>query len=498
MHYTATVSSSIINLTKTIVGSGLLAIPYAFRNDGIFVGVCLTILAAITTGFGFFVLARCSKILVNPRNSSFFTICMLTYPSLSPLFDFAMIVQCFGVGLSYLVLMGDIFPSLFGGNRESWIIATSLIIIPLCFFKKLEHLKYSSILGLFALVYLSLLVISMFIKDILIQDDNTYPTVRGDIYWFRIYDIKGLLSTFSIIIFAYTGSMNLFTIINELKDNSMTNIVKIINGSIVVSSIGFLSVAITGYLTFGSNTMGNIMLNYAPDSMFVIFGNFALASMLLLSFPLLFHPLRIACNNLIVWIEINYQNNVSSSEYYGNLNMISSNANGSNTLNSQPITLTVNEEDLVDENTTFLPPSSSPSPSSPASSGYLEQENELATDNQEMTPLPGDNEQHTPFPHSRFCWITILLLLCMYILALRITSFALVLALVGATGSTSISFTLPGLFGYKLIGSDSLAVGQMISKRDRFYKRASLLLAIFGICVMILSLYVTIFFGTES
>ena len=83
-------------------------------------------------------------------------------------------------------------------------------------------------------------------------------------------------------------------------------------------------------------------------------------------------------------------------------------------------------------------------------------------------------------------------------MALRITSFALVLALVGATGSTSISFTLPGLFGYKLIGSESLAVGQMISKRDMFYKRASLLLAIFGILVMILSLYITISFGTES
>lgn len=494
MHYTATLSSSIINLTKTIIGSGLLAIPYAFRDDGIFVGVCLTVLAAITTGFGFFVLAKCSKILVNPRNSSFFTICMLTYPSLSPLFDFAMIVQCFGVGLSYLVLMGDIFPSLFGGNRELWIIATSLIIVPLCSFKKLEHLKYSSILGLFALIYLSLLVISMFIKDILIQDHNTYPTVRGDIYWFRIYDIKGLLSTFSIIIFAYTGSMNLFTIINELRDNSMTNIVKIINGSIIISSIGFLSVAVTGYLTFGSNTMGNIILNYDSNSIFVIFGNFALASMLLLSFPLLFHPLRIACNNLIVWIEINYQNNTSSSEYYGNLNINNSSTNGSNTLNSQPITLTVNEEDLVDENTTFLPPPASSS----VSSSYLEQTNELASGNQEPTPLPGDNEQHTPFPDSRFCWITILLLSSMYILALRITSFALVLALVGATGSTSISFTLPGLFGYKLIGSDSLAVGQMISKRDQFYKRASLLLAIFGICVMILSLYVTIFFGTES
>ncbi|CAL9731395.1 vacuolar amino acid transporter 7 [Monosporozyma unispora] len=490
MHSTATVSSSIINLVKTIVGSGLLAIPYAFRNDGVLVGICLTLLAAATSGFGLFVLAKCSKTLVNPRNSSFFTLCMLTYPSLSPLFDFAMIVQCFGVGLSYLVLVGDIFPSLFGGNRDAWIIASALIITPLCFLKKLDHLKYSSILGLFALVYLSLLVISMFIKDVLIEHGNTAPTQRGEVYWFEVYDFKGLLSTFSIIIFAYTGAMNLFTIINELKDNSMTNIVKIINGSIIISSIGFLSVGITGYLTFGSNTLGNIMLNYNPDSIFVIFGNFALASMLLLSFPLLFHPLRIACNNLVVWLEINYKHPAQLSEYYGGqvANNVTSTSSGTN----QPITLTVNEEDLVDETSTLL--THSPQQD-------LEQENELATNDVldgAESPLPGDMEQHTPFPHVRFCWITIALLVSMYALALRITSFALVLALVGATGSTSISFTLPGLFAYKLIGSDSLAVGQMISKRDQFYRKGSILLVIFGISVMILSLYVTLFFGTES
>lgn len=482
MHYTASISSSIINLVKTIVGSGLLAIPYAFRNDGVLVGILLTLLAAVTSGFGLFILAKCSKTLVNPRNSSFFTLCMLTYPSLSPLFDFAMIVQCFGVGLSYIVLMGDIFPSLFGGRRDYWVIASALIITPLCFLKKLDHLKYSSILGLSSLVYLSLLVISVFIKDsFLPAEDLVDITPKGDVYWLEVYDFKGLLSTFSIIIFAYVGAMNLFTIVNELKDNSMTNIVKIINGSILISSIGFLSVGIAGYLTFGSNTEGNIMLNYDPDSIYVKFGNFALATMLLLSFPLLFHPLRIACNNLVVWFEINYQRGTPSSEYYGS----AANTNTSN----QPITLTVNEEDLVDENSALLSP-------------IPEQENELATDdafdNGEQTPLPGDVEQHTPFPQTRFYWITVCLLISMYGLALKVTSFALVLALVGATGSTSISFTLPGLFGYKLIGSDSLAVGQMISKRDLFYKKCSLVLVWFGLVVMVLSLYVTLFFGTES
>ncbi|CCK68203.1 Avt7p KNAG_0A05380 [Huiozyma naganishii CBS 8797] len=468
---TATVGSSTINLVKTIIGAGLLAIPYAFAQDGILVGILLTLLAAVTSGFGLFALAKCSKTLIDPRRSSFFTLCMLTYPRLSPLFDFAMIVQCFGVGLSYLVLMGDIFPGLFGGDRQYWIVASAVIIGPLCSLKKLDHLKYSSVLGLFALAYLAVLVLSMFVKDVILTDN--YKVVRGTILWFEIYSGKGLLSTFSIIIFAYVGAMNLFTIINELSDNNITNISKIINRSIAISTVAFLSVGITGYLTFGSNTLGNIILNYDPNSIWVNIGKFSLASMLLLSFPLLFHPLRIACNNLVVWFEINF-NEAQPSSYY-----TSTFVNATNHSRT-PIQLG-DEEDQEGDNGEDAPLVSNRQPT--------------ADDVEIDDDLPGSIEQHSSFPDSRFYSITVGLLVVMYLIALRITSFALVLALVGATGSTSISFILPGLFGYKLIGSDSLAVGQMISPRDRFYKKCSLALVWFGFAVMILSLYVTMVYG---
>ena len=230
MEATSSALSSTANLVKTIVGAGTLAIPYSFKSDGVLVGVILTLLAAVTSGLGLFVLSKCSKALINPRNSSFFTLCMLTYPTLAPIFDLAMIVQCFGVGLSYLVLIGDLFPGLFGGERNYWIIASAVIIIPLCLVKKLDQLKYSSILGLFALAYISILVFSHFVFEL--GKGELTNILRNDICWWKIHDFKGLLSTFSIIIFAFTGSMNLFPMINELKDNSMENITFVINNSI--------------------------------------------------------------------------------------------------------------------------------------------------------------------------------------------------------------------------------------------------------------------------
>ncbi|KAL3229132.1 Vacuolar amino acid transporter 7 [Nakaseomyces bracarensis] len=464
---TATVGSSVVNLVKTIVGAGLFAIPYAYKNDGVLVGLLLTSLAAVTSGLGLLILAKCSKTLINPRNSSFFTICMLTYPSLAPLFDLAMVVQCFGVGLSYLVLVGDLFPGLFGGDRNAWIVGSAAIVVPLCSLKKLDSLKYSSIIGMLALFYLSLLIGFRFVKDVVIAPEINFD--RGEISWYHVYDLKGLLSTFSIIIFAYVGAMNMFTIVNELKDNSMNNIRIVVNRSLALSSILFVFVGLFGYFTFGSKTMGNILLNYNPEFKSVTVGKFCLGGMLILTFPLLFHPLRTAVNNIVEWSILTF-NGIKERESTRSQNEVT---------NASPIDLIIDDEEIEEAE------------SDPLLGSDIEVEQ--AHHNTHRGGLNGVDHDIS-FPETRFYIISFLLLLAMYTLALRVESFALVLALVGSTGSTAISFILPGLFGYKLIGTDVLAVGHVLTTEDRFYRKVSVLLIYFGFAVMILSLYVTLKF----
>ena len=415
MEPTASVTSSTVNLVKTIVGAGLFAIPFAFKNDGILVGILLIMLAAVTSGFGLFILAKCSKTLINPRNASFFSICMLTYPSLSPLFDLAMIVQCFGVGLSYLVLMGDIFPSLFGGNRDYWIVASAFIVVPLCCLKKLDNLKYSSILGNIALIYLALFIFGVFVKDILIEG-NTFA--RGEISWIRIYDGKGLLSTFSIIIFAYVGAMNLFSICRELENDSMENILKVINGSIGISSIFFLLVGISGYLTFGSNVQGNIILNYDPNSIWIYLGKFCLAFMLLLSFPLLFHPLRIAVNNLVVWFGMTFGADDTCAV------PSTTQETDEDDTTPTPIQLSISEEEMEANPEIELDIEEGLSQTVTTAEDTTDVQAEVSSDH---------DEEDINFPDSRFYLITGILLTSMYLLALNVKSFALVLALVAVS-----------------------------------------------------------------
>jgi amino acid permease len=65
----------------------------------------------------------------------------------------------------------------------------------------------------------------------------------------------------------------------------------------------------------------------------------------------------------------------------------------------------------------------------------------------------------------RFALITTLILTLAYITALSVSSLDRVLAFVGSTGSTSISFILPGLFYYKISDPESIH-HQRLAKED--------------------------------
>ena len=121
----------------------------------------------------------------------------------------------------------------------------------------------------------------------------------------------------------------------------------------------------------------------------------------------------------------------------------------------------------------------------------------------------------------RFAAITTTIVILSYIVAMTVSSLSKVLAYVGSTGSTSISFILPGLFYYKISAPDSpyhqkymkedddemdasdneeddTLLGGGVSKRSGWRKRLlrqlSLALAIYGFVVMITCLVTNTYF----
>lgn len=428
----ASTTSSILNLTKTIIGSGMLAIPFAYKQDGIFTGVLLTIISFLITCIGlyFFVFVAdfISFVKKNPEEQvTFETMCKLVYGDKeykknSVIFNAPMFLQCFGVCLSYLVLIGGIFHTLVPEyETHTYILLTTVVIIPLCLLPKLDNLKYSSMMGLGFICYIALFIISEIFIDSSLPIRNK-DTVDYGINWLNISSTKECLSSFSILIFAFTASMNILPIFNECSDRSLKNIRKIILISVGFSCTLFIVLGLVGYLSFGKYTdiQGNVLLNY--QNKFVT--NCCLSFIVLVSFPLMFYPLRICTNSLMDSFEI-YFSSISPEE-------------------TQPL---VSENDAAE----------------------------------------------TMMSEKRFKWITFCNLTSIYLLSLLVKDFALVLALVGGVAATAISFILPGFILLKVLNLKEYEVEiQQYTKNKRGLIIMSKVLMTFGFLVMILSVYSTL------
>ena len=80
--------------------------PLAMSHMGILLGVFVIIWSALTSGFGLYLQTRCARYL-DRGSSSFFALSQITYPNAAVVFDAVLAIKCFGVGVSYQIIIGD-------------------------------------------------------------------------------------------------------------------------------------------------------------------------------------------------------------------------------------------------------------------------------------------------------------------------------------------------------------------------------------------------------
>ncbi|KAF1953445.1 vacuolar amino acid transporter-like protein 6 [Byssothecium circinans] len=451
----ATWLSSVINLVNTILGAGLLAMPSALSKMGIFLGIFVISWAGLTAGFGLYLQTRCAKY-VDRGHVSFAALSQLTYPNLSILFDAAIAIKCFGVAVSYLIIIGDLMPGVVVGfapgageitflvDRQFWITAFMLIVIPLSFLRRLDSLKYTSVVALCSIAYLVVLVVAHYIKGDTLSD-------RGEVRVFRWAGPVSAMAAFPVIVFAYTCHQNMFSILNEIADNSHFRTTSVIFASIGGACCLYILTGITGYLSYGDNIKGNIVSMY-PTAAASTIGRLAIVILVMFSYPLQIHPCRASIDACLKW----------------------------------------------------RPKRRSQGEDSPSRGSLLNPQQTVVK--KEMSDL-------------RFAVVSTVLIILSFITAMTVSSLEKVLAYVGSTGSTTISFILPGLFYYKISDPDSPHHQRLIKDEDdddefdstdaegyvmsdahqsRNWRRgllrtASMALAVYGACVMVTCLVTNIF-----
>ena len=205
----------------------------------------------------------------------------------------------------------------------------------------------------------------------------------------------------------------MFSILNEIHTPTHLRTTSVITASIGTAASVYILVAITGYLSYGNNVMGNIVAQYKP-SVAATIGRLAIVIMVGLSYPLQVHPCRASVDAVSRW---------------------------------RPQTK---------RNREFTPAGGSPSRVSLlGGAGVGAGANKVPA-----RPKPDEMSE------LRFACITTAIIILSYITAMTVSSLDQVLAYVGSTGSTSISFILPGLFYYKISSPDSPHHQRLLKDED--------------------------------
>jgi amino acid permease len=81
---------------------------------GIVLGIFVILWSGAMAGFGLYLQSLCAQYL-DRGNASFFALSQITYPNAAVIFDGAIAIKCFGVGVSYLIIIGDLMPGVVQG-----------------------------------------------------------------------------------------------------------------------------------------------------------------------------------------------------------------------------------------------------------------------------------------------------------------------------------------------------------------------------------------------
>jgi|AntRauTorckE5430_2_1112549.scaffolds.fasta_scaffold10125_1 amino acid permease len=445
----ASIISCVINLLNTVAGAGMLGLPGAYAGSGFFIGTILLFTAAFFSAIGLHLLSVSATTaqarMRDGKPASFYNVAVTAMPQFAIAIDAAVALKCFGVATGYFVTVGDCMVDSFHyvfrnfsdqtettaeeieemvfTNRQFWIISALLFVLPISFFKTLSALKFTSTLSLI-LIYALAVGIVLYAQGIFDacenngthyypprEDDQIDDTCRGETDLFTDFDdtIKNL----SIFVFSFTCHQNVFTISNELKRPTQQRIDKVIILAISSALILYMIVAIEGYRTYGSEVKGDILLNY-PQTGLVTMMRIGIAIMVILSYPLQLDPSR-RCLTSLVYALVGRREKRRREQYQSQ--QIGPVQNSTEASPEMFERLADTNDQVPNNNDDGIDPSST---------------------------IEVDEDMVEILDSFLFYGITCVFLVLSFAVAMMVSDLGIILGVVGATGSTMVSYILPG------------------------------------------------------
>ena len=261
--------ASVFLVVNAALGAGLLNFPDSYRQaGGVMIAIVIQAIFLIFVICAILILAYCSDI----KGTTTYQDVVLSVcgRNAQRMCSFTLMVYCFGICITFLIIIGDQWEEFFlfvskdlychdhpwYMNRVSTVCITSIILIlPLCFPKRIDFLKYPSMLGVFAILYVVFIVT---LKYFLPHPPPGPIKSRPD----HFIDVFLVVPT---ICFAYQCHVSIIPIYSCMENRNLKEFSKTLSCAMFLCVITYTGTAAFGYFTFGELVTTDILLSYKPD-----------------------------------------------------------------------------------------------------------------------------------------------------------------------------------------------------------------------------------------
>uniref|UniRef100_M4F278 Amino acid transporter transmembrane domain-containing protein n=1 Tax=Brassica campestris TaxID=3711 RepID=M4F278_BRACM len=269
------IHGAVFNLTTSIIGAGIMALPATMKVLGLVLGFVLIILMAILSEISVELLIRFSVLYESRSYGEVVQFAMGR--SARVLSEICIIVNNGGVLVVCLVIMGDVMSGSLHhiGVLDQWLgngfwdhrkvlilIVMVVFLAPLCALNKIDSLSVTSAASVaLAVVFVVVCFAVAAIKLV----EGTIDTPRLSPDFSSKEAILDLLVVIPIMSNAYVCHFNVQPIYNELEGRSPHKMNRVGRITTAICVVVYASTAISGYLLFGVATEADILTNFDKD-----------------------------------------------------------------------------------------------------------------------------------------------------------------------------------------------------------------------------------------
>ncbi|CAM9551520.1 unnamed protein product [Phaeothamnion confervicola] len=277
---------AVFNFTNTIVGAGIIGIPFAVYQCGMVAGILLILLAAFFT-------ERSSIMLIvsgeRVGRLNYEELMQVAFGSVGYyVFCFFAFVMAFGAMCAYLIIIGDTIPQIvnsihhsgggdddssgssssdefLGADRQRVIALFSvLVLLPISCLREMHSLAVSSFLSVLSDVLI--VVIVLFTAPAAAESAAVAAGVSVD----RAGAFNVLRPTvfagFGAISFAFVSQSSSFLLYRSLADRGVAAWVSVTRRAVGMATVMVMGLALSGYFAFVDTTEGDVLNNFPADS----------------------------------------------------------------------------------------------------------------------------------------------------------------------------------------------------------------------------------------